>query len=116
MNSTPSKSPLPASLPPVFGTARAALRVAFYGPTNTRGARLKVETQRGSAFFPYPHELNRDEAFHSAAAAMLARFAAEDAHRYGPDAKGWGTLAEFVPGWLPDGSAVYVWAGRKGNT
>lgn len=69
---------------------------------------MKVTTQRGGRFFEYRHDLSGSDCFHAAAAEMLARFEAEDKAKYGDDAKGWGTLADFACGILPTGEHVYV--------
>ena len=39
-------------------TARTVVTTKFYGPTNTRGARVKVSTRNGSKFLPFCHTVS----------------------------------------------------------
>ena len=36
-------------------TSRTVVTTKYYGPTNTRGARIKVSTRNGSKFIPFDH-------------------------------------------------------------
>ena len=49
-----------------------AIQTRYYGPTNTRGSRIKAWAEGvGSVSIPYPHELSGEDV-HRAAAEKLA--------------------------------------------
>ena len=50
---------------------RQALETKFYGPTNTRGARVRVKSQAFTRFVSWDHALN-PQANHRAAAEAVA--------------------------------------------
>jgi hypothetical protein len=50
----------------------------YYGPTNTRGARIVAQCERDSLSIPYPYELDGDDCHEAAAQALVDRFLAED--------------------------------------
>lgn len=109
-SSSPSSAEIvtPVAPSPRNQTPRAAIVTRYHAPTNHRGARIKVETQRGSAFFPHPYALSGSAVHYWAAAQMLARFKVEDAEKHGADAPGWGELSNFAAGVLPTGEHVFV--------
>lgn len=71
-------------------TGRVAICTQYRGPTDTRGARIRVTCEHQTAkTYPYPHELNQGEA-HASCAAMYAQ------------EHGWAE-GHWVGGALPDG-------------
>lgn len=50
-----------------------AIITKFYGPTNTKGARIKAECAAGSVFVSYPYELSTDKAHWQAARALIVK-------------------------------------------
>jgi hypothetical protein len=51
---------------------RQAIQTKFFGPTNTRGARVKASAQVGSVVIPYDYSLFGQERAHAEAAKRLA--------------------------------------------
>lgn len=90
-----------------------AIRTKFIGPTNTRPARVKAECERGNLAVEWAQGLGVDSNHRRAAQMLLAKFAAEDAEKYGKTMGDhhWG---EFVSGTLTDGCGVHVLIGRLG--
>jgi len=88
--------------------ALAAIVAKFHGPTNSRGARIGVSSQRGRRFYPYNYALSGAEAAAEAVEQYLAEILSADQAEHGPDAQGWGTIADYSVGTLPDGSYVFV--------
>lgn len=91
--------------------ARAAIEAKFIGPTNTKPARIKVSTQRGSKIYGYhnlPGEAGSNSAYDAAVAEFLAHIEKEDQAKYGPDSKGWGKLSDYAVGVTMDEVRVYV--------
>ena len=86
---------------------RAAITTRFAGPTNTRGARIIVKSQRSRKSYSYPYELSGDACHKWAVSQYLADISAEDMKKYGSPL-GWGTLADYACGALPDGGFVFV--------
>jgi hypothetical protein len=78
----------------VRGSARQAIVTKYYGPTNTRGARIVARAQAGRASVGWGHADSID-VNHAGAACVLA------------DKFGWS--GEWVHGVLPDGRHVFVW-------
>lgn len=65
-----------------------AIKTTYFGPTNTRGSRIKATDGDGnSASIPYPYELNQDDA-HKLATKKLC------------EKMGWPT--EMIMGSFPD--------------
>jgi hypothetical protein len=85
-----------------------AIITKYLGPTNSRGARIKAECERGKIFFPFPYELSGDEVHRAAVHALVEKFAAEDVKQYGTpkDKNPW--LRPFVTGQIPSGEYVHV--------
>jgi len=88
--------------------ARAAIVAKYMPPTNHKGARIKVITQRGSKLFAYPYELSGVECFVSCVDQYLAFIEAEDVKKYGSSCGGWGKIGEYSVGVLPTGEHVFV--------
>jgi hypothetical protein len=86
--------------------ARAAIISKFSGPTNTRGARILVKSQRGSKSFDYPYDLSGADCHIWAVAQYLEKIAAEDL-QYGSPV-GWGVIGDYSVGVIPSGEYVFV--------
>ncbi len=81
-----------------------AIQTTYFGPSNARGARIKVISAGMTRTFSYEHGLNL-AANHRYAAVMVQM-------ALGWNAPGYGTL---VSGWMADGSYVHVLSGRDGK-
>lgn len=81
-------------------------------PTDTRGARIVAECDRGRLVVPYP-DGNQESAHRAVCKAMLDGFADSDAKEYGrgtkPEDHHWGP---FVSGQTKGGDWVHVLVGR----
>jgi len=55
----------------------------FMPCTNTRGSRIKASCDRGSITVSYDHETSHEDPHIKAVDALIARFVAEDAVKYG---------------------------------
>jgi len=51
-----------------------AIQTRYFGPTNSRGARIKATAAAGSVTISYPYELSGQETHHAAAQALAAKF------------------------------------------
>lgn len=89
-----------------------AIITKYIGPTNSRGARIKAECERGKIFFPYPYELSGDECHRAAVDALTAKFAKEDAAAGAPMHRNY-WLGEYVTGQIPSGAYVHVFTGGR---
>ena len=87
--------------------ARAAIVAKFAGPTNSRGARIIVKSQRGSKSFSYPHELSGLDVYIWAVDQYLKKIAAYDLKEYGSPI-GWGVIGDYSVGVVPSGEYVFV--------
>ncbi len=87
---------------------RAAILSKFSGPTNTRGARIIVKSQRSRRSYSYPYELSGADCHIWAVSQYLADILKEDRKSYGEHATGWGTLSDYSVGQLPSGEYVFV--------
>jgi len=74
-----------------------AIQTRYFGPTNSRGSRIKATAAAGSITIPYPHELS-GQAVHRAAAEALA-------HKLGWNAEHYGQL---LGGQLADSTYAFV--------
>lgn len=88
--------------------SRAAIIAKYSGPTNSRGSRIIVKSQRSRRSYPYPHELSGADCHKWAVSQYLADILKEDRKEYGDLASGWGTLAEYSVGQLQSGEYVFV--------
>lgn len=50
-----------------------AIITKFYGPTNSKGARIKAECAAGKVFVPYSYEYNTQDAHWQAAKALIVK-------------------------------------------
>ena len=85
-----------------------AIRTKYIAPTNSRGARIKAECDRGAIFVPYPHELSGAAVHVFAAQTLIDGFVNNDKVLDGfiPETNPWS--APRVCGQLPDGSYAHV--------
>ena len=74
--------------------------------TNTRGSRIKAICERGSITISYPQELSGYACHVAAVDALVARFAKEDAAKYGTERNPWSKPRVY--GTLPNGDVVHV--------
>lgn len=77
----------------------------FYGPTNSKGARIKAECDRGSIWVCYPYELWGDAVHRFAVDALLERFRKED-QKAGRQHAHWDR--PYVTGQLCNGDFAHV--------
>lgn len=77
-----------ANLCTVEQSHRQGIQTRYFGPTNTKGARVKVWAQAGARYISWDHALNAD-ANHAAA---CQKFADE-----------WGWTGRWIGGQMPDG-------------
>jgi len=89
-------------------TALAAIVSKYIAPTNSRGARIVVKSQRSRRSYLYPYELSGEAVHVWAVEQYLSSIIAEDRKEYGSEATGWGTIADFSVGVLPTGEHVFV--------
>lgn len=75
-----------------------AIQTRYFGPSNTRGSRIKAWCEAGSITIPYPHECDSGEPCHLKAAEALQK-------RLGWIGKNYGRL---VGGQLPSGDFCFV--------
>lgn len=87
---------------------RAAIVSKYAGPTNSRGSRITVKSQRSRRSYPYPYELSGANCHKWAVNQYLSEILNEDRKEYGELATGWGTLADFSVGQLQSGEYVFV--------
>jgi hypothetical protein len=83
-----------------------AIVTKYLPPTNVRGGRIKAWCERGSIVISYPHGASNAHA--EAKDALIAKFIAEDAKRYGTNRNPWSD--PMVEGGLPKpfGGSVFV--------
>jgi len=87
--------------------SRAAIISKYYGPTDSRGSRIIVKTQRSRKSYHYPHELSGEDCHKWAVERYLNSIIAEDRAAYGEHATGWGNLEDYTIGQLPSGEYVF---------
>jgi hypothetical protein len=74
----------------------------YYGPTDTRGARIKATCDLGTVTIPYPYELSGDACHQAASAALIKKINAP--HKW---------IVEARPGLPPFGYAASMRDARK---
>jgi len=80
-----------------------AIVTKFFGPTNSRGSRVKAKCQAGSVTLSWDHALNLDGNHDAAAQALASKLGWDRKEYYG----------KMVSGSLPDGTGnVYVFVGK----
>ncbi|RPJ32014.1 MAG: hypothetical protein EHM17_07525 [Verrucomicrobiaceae bacterium] len=72
-----------------------AIQTKYFGPTNTKGSRIKATCAAGSLTIDYPHELSGQACHRKAAEALAAKL-------------GWSDHDALLGGQLPDHSYVFV--------
>lgn len=77
---------------------RQAIVTKYFGPTNTRGSRIKATAQAGSVVVPWDHSLGIDENHDRAANALLKKLGWHETIR----------TASLCGGQLPDGTYAFV--------
>lgn len=87
-----------------------AIITKYLGPTNSRGARIKAQCERGKIFFSYPYELSGVGAHRRAAEALTDKFAAEDFKRNGTPIEKNPWKTPLITGQIPSGEYVHVFA------
>lgn len=55
----------------VKSTGRQAIVTKYFGPTNSKGSRIKASCDAGSVFFSYDHSLNSDQNHDAACQKLL---------------------------------------------
>ena len=88
--------------------SRAAIISKYAGPTNSRGSRIIVKTQRSRKSYHYPHELSGADCHRWAVDQYLNDILAQDRSDYGEHATGWGNLSDYTVGQLPSGEYVFT--------
>lgn len=88
--------------------SRAAILSKYVGPTNSRGSRIIVSSQRGRKSFPYPYEKSGADCHSWAVERYLEAIKNEDQKSYGEKATGWGELSGYSIGQLKSGEYVFV--------
>ena len=88
--------------------SRAAIISKYAGPTNSRGSRIIVSSQRGRKSFSYPYEKSGADCHSWAVEQYLKAILAEDQKEYGENATGWGELSDYSIGQLKSGEYVFV--------
>ena len=89
-----------------------AIHVKYFGPTNTKGSRIKAFCERGSITIPYPHELSGLDCYWEAASRLIEKFCDEAKKEYGTqiDKNPWN--GNWEGGQLPSGDYCFVKGGK----
>jgi hypothetical protein len=74
-----------------------AIITKYFGPTNTRGSRIKAQCAAGSVTIGYPYELSGMDCHAKAAKALVNKLGWTDAHYGG-----------LLGGQLPNGDYAFV--------
>ena len=74
-----------------------AIITKYFGPTNSRGSRIKATCAAGSVTISYPYELSGQACHRAAAEALVQKMGWNDAHYGG-----------LLGGQLPSGDYVFV--------
>jgi len=89
-----------------------AIITKYIGPTDSRGARIKAECERGKIFFPYPYELSGEACHRAAVDALTDKFAEKDEKNGIPrDRNFW--KSDYVTGAIPSGAYVHVFIQKE---
>jgi hypothetical protein len=88
--------------------SRAAIISKYSGPTNSRGSRIIVSSQRSRKSFAYPYEKSGSDCHTWAVDKYLKAILAEDQEEYGEKATGWGKLSDYSIGQLKSGEYIFV--------
>lgn len=74
-----------------------AIQTRYFGPTNSRGSRIKAWAAAGSITIPYPYELSGQACHRAAAEALVKKLGWDDPYRGG-----------LLGGCLPNGDHSFV--------
>lgn len=74
-----------------------AIQTRHFGPTNSRGARIKATAAAGSVTISYPYELSGQACHRAAADALVKKMGWDDPHYGG-----------LLGGQLPNGDYAFV--------
>ena len=77
-----------------------AIETKYFGPTNTKGGRIKATAWGGSATVGYDHALNTEGAHKAAADALISKMGWTGTFAQGGNAKGNGYVFVNVEGTL----------------
>jgi hypothetical protein len=88
--------------------SRAAILSKYAGPTNSRGSRIIVSSQRSRKSFSYPYELSGSNCHSWAVERYLEAIKKDDQKNYGENATGWGELSDYSIGQLKSGEYAFV--------
>jgi hypothetical protein len=86
---------------PNLDNCRQAIETRYFGPTDTRGSRIKAKAQAGFLYMPYAHELGTEENHARAALALADKYGwlkDGDTLRCGGSADGRGNVYVIVRG------------------
>lgn len=75
-----------------------AIQTRYFGPSNTRGSRIKAWCAAGSITIPYPHELSGQAVYRKAAEALCKKLGWTEPY-YGE---------KLLGGCLPNGDHCFV--------
>ena len=89
-----------------------AIITKYLGPTNVRGSRIKASCDRGSITIGWPYE-GPEESHVAAAQALVDKFVAEDAAKYGEHVNPWSRPRAC--GSIPSGEYVHVFVLSNGT-
>lgn len=74
-----------------------AIICKYFGPTNSKGSRIKAQCAAGSITIDYPHELSGQAVYRKAAEALVVKLGWDSVH-YG----------DLLGGQLPSGDYSFV--------
>lgn len=74
-----------------------AIICKYFGPTNSKGSRIKAQCAAGSITIDYPHELSGQAVYRKAAEALVTKLGWDDVHYGG-----------LLGGQLPSGDYAFV--------
>lgn len=74
-----------------------AIICKYFGPTNSKGSRIKAQCAAGSVTISYPHELSGQAVYRKAAEALVTKLGWND-----------GYYGKLLGGQVPSGEYVFV--------
>ena len=81
-----------------------AIICKYFGPTNSKGSRIKAQCAAGSITINYPHELSGQAVYRKAAEALVTKLGWDDVHYGG-----------LLGGQLPSGDYAFVFNNDASN-
>lgn len=85
-----------------------AIVTKYLPATNTKPSRIKAQCERGSITISFDCNLGVEDTHTAAAKALVGKFVAEDAKKYGSHPKENPWNRPFVSGCLPSGNYAHV--------